>query len=109
MEGTSAKNGIHFFVSLFSFQVGEDFHRVSPSIAVLIFSSDAVQLIPANPQLKHHDSLIPKCGRGHSIGKDTSHALTPRRDRWNRQAQTVDPNLTKKVFNPEWAQKLFRK
>jgi hypothetical protein len=25
MEGTSAKNGIPFFVSLFSFQVGEDF------------------------------------------------------------------------------------
>lgn len=84
----------HFF-SLFSFQVGEDFHRVSPSIAVLILPSDAVQLIPANPQLKHHDSLIPKCGRGHSIGKDTSHTLTPRRDGWNRQAQTVDPNLTK--------------
>lgn len=63
MEGTSAKNGIQLFVSLFSFQVGEDFHRVSPSIAVLIFPSDAV---PANPQLKHHDSLIPKCGRGHS-------------------------------------------
>ncbi|KAK7357206.1 hypothetical protein VNO80_16489 [Phaseolus coccineus] len=27
MEGTSAKNGIQLFVSLFSFQVGEDFHR----------------------------------------------------------------------------------